>query len=540
MRYLIGSTIKGCECPSGYEGSHCEKRKEDKRLMAQCLALGCSQTCGLTNHGDYKCTCLAGYHLSEDKKTCVEKGRTRYLVSFKLYDQNVDLAHLDTTRYTQLKKGIESALLQLFQPKLYKVENMTVLNFQPGAVVQFHFFGEQEDSATARSILEEALRSRNIGKYAVDRSYVGFEAEPALSIQSVESSVKMPVVGGSELSLACLTRGSSAMRVSWLKDGHPIDPQGTPHIWTTLVPKNSRDQYTAILGFDKAHVLDSGEFTCQVTDWGSVHTRTLRVSVVSFPRPKVVPITATVAVGERLVVTCFSDDEGTTSLGYNWLKNGRILNPSVEPEVVEDLFPGGSRLLIQTARASATYTCIVNSVAGGSRKDATVTVIAAGGNTPICQAEKYLEVQWSNAAVNTEDIQFCPKGYTGEVRRHCTLQNDNGAAWIEPDYSGCLSSEFLAIKDKFESLRLGYLLTDVGAVLVELRTYVWRIGARFHVAEGEPVVDLLEGMHDYLKGNMEHIANNSQSIACDSLLISLQHRMTDSINNISTTNKIHQ
>ncbi|GFV37468.1 uncharacterized protein TNCV_1157311 [Trichonephila clavipes] len=107
--HRIGSTVKGCECPSGFEGNKCEKRKDDRRLLAQCVALGCTQTCGLTNHGDYKCTCLTGYHLAEDKKTCIEKGRTRYLIHFKLYDQNVDLAHLDATRYNQLKKGIENA-----------------------------------------------------------------------------------------------------------------------------------------------------------------------------------------------------------------------------------------------------------------------------------------------------------------------------------------------------------------------------------------------------------------------------------------------
>ncbi|GIY11472.1 uncharacterized protein CEXT_141731 [Caerostris extrusa] len=51
------------------------------------------------------------------------------------------------------------------------------------------------------------------------------------------------------------------------------------------------------------------------------------------------------------------------------------------------------------------------------------------GNTPTCPAEKYLEVRWSKTAANTEDIQFCPKGYTGEVRRHCNLKKDDEAVW---------------------------------------------------------------------------------------------------------------
>ncbi|GBM71103.1 hypothetical protein AVEN_262221-1, partial [Araneus ventricosus] len=68
----------------------------------------------------------------------------------------------------------------------------------------------------------------------------------------------MPVVEDSELSLACITQGSSAMQVRWFKDGAAINVQTSYRsMWTTLVPKNSKDQYTAILGFEKAHVLDS-------------------------------------------------------------------------------------------------------------------------------------------------------------------------------------------------------------------------------------------------------------------------------------------
>ncbi|CAL1285808.1 unnamed protein product [Larinioides sclopetarius] len=514
-RHKIGSTVKTCECPSGFEGSKCEKRKDDRRLLAQCIALGCTQTCGLTNHGDYKCTCLAGYHLAEDKKTCVEKGRTRYLIQFKMYDQNVDLAHLDATRYNQLKKGLENALLQLFQPRLYKAENLTVLSFEPGAVVQFHFFGEKEDSHQAKSIMEEALKSRSIGKYAVDRNYISFEWEPALSIQSIDASEKMPVVEDSELSLACITQGSSAMQVRWFKDGATINVQTSYRsMWTTLVPKNSKDQYTAILGFEKAHVLDSGEFICQVSDWGTIQNKSIQVSVVTKPQAQVMPLTATVRQGERIVITCLSQDDVQGSFGYNWVKNNHILNPSVEPEMVEDLYPAGSRLLILSARASATYTCIVTSTAGSTRKDCSVTVISAKGNTPTCPAEKYLEVRWAKTAANTEDMQFCPKGYTGEVRRHCNLKKNNEASWGEPDYSRCLSSEFQIIQNKFESLRMGYLITEVGALMQELKLYLWNMRDRFHIAEGEPVVDLLEGLLDYQrkhgKSDETQFKNNSQ------------------------------
>ncbi|GFT33938.1 uncharacterized protein NPIL_645991 [Nephila pilipes] len=337
----------------------------------------------------------------------------------------------------------------------------------------------------------------------------------ALSIQSIDASEKMPVVEDSELSLACITQGSSAMQVRWFKDGAAINVQTSYRsMWTTLVPKNSKDQYTAILGFEKAHVLDSGEFICQVSDWGIIQNKSIQVSVVTKPTAQVIPLTSTVRQGERMVITCLSQDDVHGSFGYNWVKNNHILNPSVEPEMVEDLYPAGSRLLIHSARASATYTCIITSTAGSTRKDCSVTVISAKGSTPTCPSEKYLEVKWSKTAANTEDIQFCPKGYTGEVRRHCNLKKDNEAAWGEPDYSRCLSSEFLVIQDKFESLRMGYLITEVGTLMQELKLYLWNMRDRFHIAEGEPVVDLLEGLLDYQrkhgKNDESQFKNNSQ------------------------------
>ncbi|GIY20225.1 uncharacterized protein CEXT_686101, partial [Caerostris extrusa] len=132
---------------------------------------------------------------------------------------------------------------------------------------------------------------------------------------------------------------------------------------------------------------------------------------------------------------------------------------------------------------------------------------------PLAQL-KNLEVRWSKTAANTEDIQFCPNGYTGEVRRHCNLKKDDEAVWGEPDYSRCLSSEFLVIQDKFESLRMGYLITEVGTLMQELKLYLWNMRDRFHIAEGEPVVDLLEGLLDYQrkhgKSDENQFKNNSQ------------------------------
>ncbi|GIX83209.1 hypothetical protein CEXT_80161 [Caerostris extrusa] len=56
------------------------------------------------------------------------------------------------------------------------------------------------------------------------------------------------------------------MQVRWFKDDAAINVQTSYRsMWTTLVPKNSkRPIFTAILGFEKAHMLDSGESSASV------------------------------------------------------------------------------------------------------------------------------------------------------------------------------------------------------------------------------------------------------------------------------------
>ncbi|GFX25218.1 hypothetical protein TNCV_1273791 [Trichonephila clavipes] len=76
----------------------------------------------------------------------------------------------------------------------------------------------------------------------------------------MEASEVMPIAEGTELTLACMIQGSENMKVKWFKDGYPVHVHtGERSMWTTIVPKNSQDQYTALLGFDRVASLDTGK-----------------------------------------------------------------------------------------------------------------------------------------------------------------------------------------------------------------------------------------------------------------------------------------
>jgi hypothetical protein len=65
-------------------------------------------------------------------------------------------------------------------------------------------------------------------------------------------------------------------------------------MWTKLLPMDSDDQYTALLGIERASRLDEGVYTCQVVDWDVQQCKSLRLEVLVRPEVEVIPKSITV------------------------------------------------------------------------------------------------------------------------------------------------------------------------------------------------------------------------------------------------------
>ena len=64
-------------------------------------------------------------------------------------------------------------------------------------------------------------------------------------------------------------------------------------MWTQLLPRDSSEQYTALLGIEHAYPLDRGRYTCQVSDWGYQQCKSIILEVMEAPLLKVVPMSVT-------------------------------------------------------------------------------------------------------------------------------------------------------------------------------------------------------------------------------------------------------
>lgn len=57
-----------------------------------------------------------------------------------------------------------------------------------------------------------------------------------------------------------------------------------------LLPKNSKEEYTAILGIESASTVDEGQYTCHVSDWGVQECKSVYLEVQGPPLVQVSPM----------------------------------------------------------------------------------------------------------------------------------------------------------------------------------------------------------------------------------------------------------
>uniref|UniRef100_A0A182REY5 Ig-like domain-containing protein n=1 Tax=Anopheles funestus TaxID=62324 RepID=A0A182REY5_ANOFN len=115
-----------------------------------------------------------------------------------------------------------------------------------GGEVMFQFFGPKIDSSRVREAMEKMTERGRIGN-------------------SVVINQKGPIRENTEFILSCVAQGSSTMSFRWYKNGYFVNvTKATRNMWTRLLPLDSKDHYTALLGINRANRLDEGIYTCQV------------------------------------------------------------------------------------------------------------------------------------------------------------------------------------------------------------------------------------------------------------------------------------
>ncbi|GFX26303.1 CUB and sushi domain-containing protein 1 [Trichonephila clavipes] len=200
--------------------------------------------------------------------------------------------------------------------------------------------------------------------------------EESMLILRLEISEAIPVNEGIPLLIACVIQNRGEVNITWLKDGFPIMFEASQgRLWTMQVPKDSSGRSSFLLGIDKINKHDIGTFTCVANEGAKSENLSATVNIKHISKIMINPLAATVVKGSSVSITCVSIDGIYRASSYSWLKNNADINRRRDPEKVEYLYPGGTRLILKNAQVSMNYTCIMRTQTGLLRLTSAITVI---------------------------------------------------------------------------------------------------------------------------------------------------------------------
>ncbi|KAH8405195.1 hypothetical protein KR222_008326, partial [Zaprionus bogoriensis] len=512
----IGDAAITCHCPAGYKGTKCEIpeiNETTQGCIGNSSASNCHRACEFDNNSFGSSpgsasgsgfSSSSGYFSAKGNRNAARSGKTRYEVTMRL-GANLTGYYRNSER-EQLAGVMERQLTRVLRNfNITKISDLELIsNTTDRLDITFHFFGIKGDSQRIREAITRMVERGRIGNFTLVSNFHHFDENPPLNM--LDLSVNQPqaaVREDSEFIISCTAQGSSRMHFQWYKDGaHVNATKATREIWTTVLPPETKDVYTAILGVTKASRIDEGVYSCKVTDWGVEQCRSLHIHIKSPPRLRVDPASVTLQRGDSLRVRCLSpgndDIKRYAQLGYSWTRNGVLFQSDAATAMWEDLYPDGSILKINNIQKSAEYACLVSNSVRPVSRSVYINVIERNA-VHVCLAESSYGVHWPTSAPGAPIITDCPRGFEGHSRRICEQRDTGNSSWLLPDFSSCVRDELLLIYNRFRALSAGFQQTNSSNILKACFEYTLQRRHSFLPGEASFLIDMLHELDTYLQ-----------------------------------------
>ncbi|XP_059001185.1 hemicentin-1 isoform X2 [Mustela lutreola] len=196
----------------------------------------------------------------------------------------------------------------------------------------------------------------------VDNKHYSLRVLVPPNLDNAMGTEEITIVKGSSTSMTCFTDGTPTPRMSWLRDGQPLNPNTRLKISTQGM----------VLQLDKAETEDSGKYICIASNEAGEVNKHFILKVLEPPHinGSEEPVEISVIVNNPLEFTCFASGIPTPKI--TWMKDGR---PLPQTDQVQTL-GGGAVLRISSAQVEDTgrYTCLASSTAGDDDKEYLVRV----------------------------------------------------------------------------------------------------------------------------------------------------------------------
>ncbi|XP_076756881.1 uncharacterized protein LOC143426987 isoform X2 [Xylocopa sonorina] len=482
----IGAEAMTCDCADGYVGRNCEIHLLDT-VDGECGIENCIMQCPYEEEEQQPCTCKNG--------TKIYNNRSRYESTIKL--SNVTFLRTGLiAQHGSLESYVGKQLAKyLRNSNISSMEDLQILSVTPSSEITFHFFGNSEDGDKIRESLNRLVQRRRLSEISLESTHFTFQQKPALKLQSLKLNQgnEHDVHLGDQFILSCIAQGSG-INFTWYKDNMPVNTnKATREIWYRHLPNDGSDLHTSLLTIEKATLLDAGQYTCQIVDWGVQQCKSIYVDVRDEPDVKVMPMSATIDKGTNIQLTCMTPNMPNIGIGFGWTKNRALLKLEPGSEVWEDLYPAGSILKITNAQKSAIYTCNVADKSMSVRVEVVNRTLI-----PICPRGKSWGLLWPDTAPGSEALLECPQHFVGKkVSRLCSMKDATTPEWQTPDFSSCLYEPLVLQYNQFKSLTLGYQNTTGSEIIMVFWDILSSRGLPLYPGEGDRILSILAEIGHY-------------------------------------------
>ncbi|KAB0802106.1 hypothetical protein PPYR_04292 [Photinus pyralis] len=425
----IGTSAVRCECGDDYIGDRCQ------RLSRQ----------NVHNCNVHSCKCF------KDARATPGDGPD--------LSTTLRLMHGPNLRKETLQAVLQN---QILASKLSAIaENVRVshLNYYDwGSEATVYFNGLKRDRKKLESLIHKWTYAGRIGNLTLIDTSIGLRNDSLQFIKNLTINQVGPIRENGHFVLSCVAHGSSSMIFRWYKDGFVINTTfATNNKWSRLIQSPQQNRYTSLLGIERVTHRDEGLFVCEAEDGGIKQCLSRNVEITKPPVVKIEPTTLTVQKGENFTIKCIcmANKNSDHKYTYSWTKNKLLLPIKTEMEKYEILFPGGSILQVSRIEKTTVYSCLVQDEVTSTEVSIRIDVV---DRTLIhtCRGEKSMNILWPETAPGTQNIQECPKGFTGSVKRWCVLHDAEKSLWQLPDFSLCTADALLKANTELQSFMAGY------------------------------------------------------------------------------------
>ncbi|CAK9815543.1 Adhesion G protein-coupled receptor B3 [Anthophora plagiata] len=519
----IGAETMSCSCADGYVGRNCEIHLLDT-TDGECGIENCIIQCPREEEERQPCACRNG--------TKIYNNRSRYECRIKLSNVTFLRAGL-IAQHGSVESYIGKQLAKyLRNSNISSMEDLQILSVTPTSEVTFHFFGNSEDGDKIRESLNRLVQRRRLSEISLESTHFTFQQKPALKLQSLKLNQgnEHEVDLGDQFILSCTAQGSYYINFTWYKDNMRVNMnKATREIWYRNVPNDGSDLHTSLLTIEKATLLDAGQYTCQIVDWGVQQCKSIYVDIRDEPDVKVMPMSATIDKGSSIQLTCTTPNMPNIGIGFGWTKNRALLKLEPGSEVWEDLYPAGSILKITNAQKSAIYTCNVADKSMSVRVEVVNRTLI-----PICPREKSWGLMWPDTAPGSESLLECPQQFVGKkVSRLCSMKDATTPEWQTPDFFSCWYEPLVSHYNRFKSLTLGYQNTTGSETIFALWEYLRSRSLPLYPGEGDRILSTLAEIERY-----QHNMQPSDLHASTEPLIRIINRILNDENSILSEQKV--